>query len=330
MSRNSYHNSTDASNHSNGHSYNPLDLNGDGKDDATDDALRLLLLNQTIQAEKQNPSKPSRGCGTGLIVFLCILIPIIIVAAFQTCSNNKSSNKYSFSSAGTNKTKILKTSGKSSTNSETKKVTPQTDLDPEEYISGMFPAQGYYATEQALAKWSDDHDKVGDNNQYYKYSYAEFYPQYGFIQSYIIWIKDNGYIAHVNGAGHTKISSQSEGRYTEVYDVSCYSTAEQFYEDYKDEFHGFSEAEQYYNLHQWLNKYIENYGYKNGHFIRKTTKPVSTATLTPTPTPVKKPTPNPKKDDDPYDAKDYLDPDDFYYVDFIDYEEAEEYWEENQ
>ena len=86
----------------------------------------------------------------------------------------------------------------------------------------------------------------------------------------------------------------------------------------------------YYNLHQWLNKYIENYGYGKGHFIRKTTKPVPTATPTPTPTPTKEPTPKPG---DPYNAKDYVDPDDFYYDyydDFIDYEEAEEYWEDEQ
>jgi len=79
----------------------------------------------------------------------------------------------------------------------------------------------------------------------------------------------------------------------------------------------------------WLNEYIDYYGYKDGHFIRKGT--INTPTLTPTPT--KKPTVTPAKDDDPYDAKDYADPDDFYYDyydEFIDFEEAEEYWEENQ
>ena len=38
------------------------------------------------------------------------------------------------------------------------------------------------------------------------------------------------------------------------------------------------------------------------------------------------------KDDDPYDAKDYVDADDFYYDhydDFFDYEDAEDYWYEN-
>ena len=43
-------------------------------------------------------------------------------------------------------------------------------------------------------------------------------------------------------------------------------------------------------------------------------------------------TTKPAKDDDPYDAKDYVDADDFYYDhydDFFDYEDAEDYWYEN-
>ena len=53
-----------------------------------------------------------------------------------------------------------------------------------------------------------------------------------------------------------------------------------------------------------------------------------------TPQPTQKPTPRqttrPRSDDDPYHASDYVHPDDFYYEyydDFVDYEEAEEYWE---
>ena len=66
-----------------------------------------------------------------------------------------------------------------------------------------------------------------------------------------------------------------------------------------------------------------------------TPKPTSTPAPTPknTPIPTKKPVTKQSKDDDPYDAKDYVHPDDFYYDyfdDFIDYEEAEEYWENNQ
>lgn len=39
-----------------------------------------------------------------------------------------------------------------------------------------------------------------------------------------------------------------------------------------------------------------------------------------------------RKNDDPYNAKDYVHPDDFYYDyfdDFIDFEEAEDYWNEH-
>ena len=60
----------------------------------------------------------------------------------------------------------------------------------------------------------------------------------------------------------------------------------------------------------------------------------STKALDVTPRPTQKPTPRqttrPRSDDDPYHASDYVHPDDFYYEyydDFVDYEEAEEYWE---
>lgn len=62
----------------------------------------------------------------------------------------------------------------------------------------------------------------------------------------------------------------------------------------------------------------------------KKTTPMPTKKTTPVPT--KKTTPKPEKDD-PYNAKDYVDPDDFYYDnydDFWDFEDAEDYWEENQ
>ena len=41
----------------------------------------------------------------------------------------------------------------------------------------------------------------------------------------------------------------------------------------------------------------------------------------------------PEDEDDPYDAKGFMNPDDFYYAhydDFWDYDEAEEYWEDHQ
>jgi len=57
-------------------------------------------------------------------------------------------------------------------------------------------------------------------------------------------------------------------------------------------------------------------------------------TARPTPQPTKKPsTSSGRSYADPYNARDYSDPDDFYfdyYDDFFDYEDAEDYWYEHQ
>ena len=67
--------------------------------------------------------------------------------------------------------------------------------------------------------------------------------------------------------------------------------------------------------------------------VTPTVKPTKTPTPQKTPVPTKKASSEYETDDDPYDAKDYAHPDDFYYDhydDFWEYEEAEEYWEDNQ
>lgn len=316
--------------------FDPLDLNGDGKNDSADDAMRLWMLQQATRGQNKSSGSSACGCGTGLIILLIILIPIMIVAGVQSCSSNR---RYSYkstykasgrsSTSGTNK---IKSSGYSSLSARAEQVTLRTDLEPERYISGEFPAEGYYATRSAFSAWTNNEQRAGDKNQYFKYSYGEFYPRYDFVQIYIIWIDENGYIAHVNAAGKNKIPKVSEGRSTPIYDVTAYSTADQFYWKYENEFHGFSEAEQYYNLHSWIKPYAEKYGKPDTvSNPAKAVTPKTTPATTPVPT--RKTTQKPEKDADPYDAKDYVHPDDFYYDyydDFWDYEDAEEYWEEHQ
>lgn len=313
--------------------FDPLDLNGDGKNDAADDAMRLWMLQQATGGQNRNSGSSSCGCGTGFIILLLILIPIMIVGGAQSCSSNRgNSYKSTYNTSGRSGTNTTKTLGNSSSSAKAEQVMLRTDLEAEEYISGTFPATGYYATQTAFSTWTYDKQRAGDKKQYFKYSYGESYPKYGFVRIYIIWLDENGYIVHVNGSGNNKITNVSEARSTPIYDVTAYSTAEQFYKKYENEFHGFSEAEQYYNLHSWIKPYVEKYGKPD--IISSSAKAI-TAKPTPetTTVPTKKPTVKPEQEDDPYDAKDYAHPDDFYYDyydDFWDYEDAEDYWEEHQ
>ena len=90
--------------------------------------------------------------------------------------------------------------------------------------------------------------------------------------------------------------------------------------------------------YEYHEKYNYDSYYLNGEFhkvvVEPTTRPRATArpvsTPKPTPTP-RRTTPKPTTNSDPFNAGDYVHPDDFYYDyydDFWDYEDAEDYWEE--